>query len=765
MNLFAMSALSTAILSFFLAFFVIKKKFNSSLGRIWFFIGLSVGAWSLGLWGVIRADNLLEANVYQYLFSIGGILSPIAYFRFIVSLLKLEKEKGKEIFLIYVIGIILIVLSFFPIFKVGMELVEGTNANYWIVPGPLYYIFPFFFLFVIGYAIMLGMQNFVYQKGFLRSQVLYVLVAGVVVFLGGVTNFFPQITKVYPIGNYFLIIYLVSMAYVIVRFRLMGIKFIVSRLYVYLIVAVFTYIYFQYILYVHILALSSRANLFQLMLFDLFSSLVFAIILLPFLNYIQRSSDILFFRGQNPRQLIKDLSIKIGGVIDLMQLVSMLESEFKRLLGTEKISVLIAKKGSANEFMLLEVAKGKIKKMAVKKGFELFERLKLTKKLVLRDEILDEMGISRKIFYEMEHFEAEVAMPLRTHHKTIGLLFLSQKMTQDAYSKEDIEFIEIISSQVAVAIENARLYAEIKAFNKRLKLEVKEAIGDLENTNKDLTKTNLKLVFAYEKLHKLDRAKSEFLSIASHQLRTPLTSIKGFTSLLMEGTYGKVSNQVNVVLSKIFISNERLINLVEDLLNISRIESGRFVFDLKENEICPLLESVVDSFAVPAKAKNIEIEYHHPTKKIPPFVFDKNKMQELLSNLLDNAVKYTKEGIIKVTLKQEAKKIQITIKDSGMGIPKGETEYIFDKFQRGKGVTQVNTEGVGLGLYVCKKVIEAHNGKIWAESEGIGKGSEFFVELSSDFRPKLTNIQKQRLLQEKKLRMITNEESEGNGGK
>jgi len=754
MNLFAISTLLTAILSLFLAVFVAKKKFHTTLGRAWFFVGASVSIWSFGLWGVIRSSGLLEATLYQYLLDIGGILSPIAYFRFVVVLLGLEEKKRKELVLVYMFGMILVTLSFFPIFKIGMEPVEGTNFNYWIIPGPIYYFFPFFFLFLTCYSVFLGLRNYTLQTGFLRNQIIYVLVAGSIGFFGSITNFFPQIVKVYPVGNYFLILYVVAMAYAIIRFRLRGIKFIISRIYIYCIVAIFIYIYFQYMLYVHILVLSGTASLVQLTLFDLASSLVFSIALLPFLNYIQKSSDILFFRGQNPRQLIKDLSLKIGGVIDMKQLAITIDNELRKLLGTEKMFILILEKSDKKKFLRFDVSKGKVQKTSISVGIELFETLKSTKKIIIKDEISCETEIGRKVFQEMEYFDAEVAVLLMAHHRITGMLLLSQKMTQDAYNKEDIEFMQIIASQAAIAIENAKLYTEVKAFNKRLKIEVKSAVEDLENTNKDLTKTNLKLVFAYEKLHKLDRAKSEFLSIASHQLRTPLTSIKGFTSLLLEGTYGELSKSVETVLGKIFTSNERLIHLVADLLNISRIESGRFVFDLKGNDIQPLLEEIVDSFIVPAKNKKLKLEYKPPKKDIPSFVFDKNKMQELLSNLIDNSIKYTKKGFIKVSLKAENKKVLIKIKDSGMGISKGETDYIFDKFQRGKGVTQVYTEGVGLGLYVCRKVIEAHRGRIWAESAGVGKGSTFFVELRTDFKPKVTKLQKRRMVQKAKLAKI-----------
>ncbi|MDA3815579.1 MAG: HAMP domain-containing sensor histidine kinase [Patescibacteria group bacterium] len=303
------------------------------------------------------------------------------------------------------------------------------------------------------------------------------------------------------------------------------------------------------------------------------------------------------------------------------------------------------------------------------------------------------------------------------------------------YNDEDFQVLEIIGAQAAVSIDNAQLYSEVKEFNEKLEQKVEDATLELRSTNNELKDMNEKLVTAYEKLHQLDRAKTEFISIASHQLRTPLTSIKGFISLLLDGTYGKIKKNTQEVLEKVFISNERLIKLVEDLLNISRIESGKLVFNFSKGDITYLAKDIVESFELAAKNKKLKLEYRAPKKKVPEIFFDKDKIREVISNLIDNSIKYTKKGTVAVTVESDKDAVRVIISDTGMGIAKEELRYIFEKFQRGKDSSTTHTEGVGLGLYVCEKIIKSHEGKIWAESDGLEKGSRFIIQLNIDFQP------------------------------
>ncbi len=248
-----------------------------------------------------------------------------------------------------------------------------------------------------------------------------------------------------------------------------------------------------------------------------------------------------------------------------------------------------------------------------------------------------------------------------------------------------------------------------------------------------------KLANANDQLRKLDNAKSEFISIASHQLRTPLTAIKGFVSLLLEGSYGKLDPKQEDVLNKVYLSNDRLVNLVEDLLNISRIESGRMEFKFELRQAEDICQEVIDTFVIRAREHGLLLEYKKPAELLPKIMVDGAKVREVISNMMDNAIKYTPKG--GVTLKVEKVlgdtqsipspegSIRITVSDTGIGIPETELPYLFAKFSRGKDIKRLSAGGTGLGLYVGRNMIEASGGKIWAESGGQDKGSRFIIEL------------------------------------
>jgi signal transduction histidine kinase len=243
------------------------------------------------------------------------------------------------------------------------------------------------------------------------------------------------------------------------------------------------------------------------------------------------------------------------------------------------------------------------------------------------------------------------------------------------------------------------------------------------------------LAVANDKLRQLDKAKSEFISIASHQLRTPLTAIKGFVSLLLEGTYGQLPEAQKSALEKVYISNERLVQLVEDLLNISRIDAGRMEFDFQEAQVEDMVQEVVNTLELSAKAKKLYLEWKKPETPMPKIKIDITKIKEVISNMVDNAIKYTQKGGVKAKVESGNdqsgvnKVLRVIVSDTGMGMDKDELEGIFEKFQRGKQSSHYHTDGTGLGMYVGKKMVAEHKGRIWAESAGKGKGSRFILEL------------------------------------
>jgi len=276
-----------------------------------------------------------------------------------------------------------------------------------------------------------------------------------------------------------------------------------------------------------------------------------------------------------------------------------------------------------------------------------------------------------------------------------------------------------------------------------------KSIGAEVERKEQLQKMADSLAVANDKLRILDKAKTEFISIASHQLRTPVTAIKGFSSLLLEGSYGEVSAGVKGALEKVFVSSERLVNLIEDLLNVSRIESGRLTFTFEMGSLNDILQELYDSFILVAKAKKFYLDLKVPENPLPKIKMDAAKIRELISNFIDNAFKYTEKG--GVTVKAEiresgvvidedgfvkegekspyGKVIRVTVSDTGIGVPREEIPSLFKKFSRGKDVSRLHVGGTGLGLFVGKAIADAHHGATWVESDGAGKGSRFIIEI------------------------------------
>lgn len=245
----------------------------------------------------------------------------------------------------------------------------------------------------------------------------------------------------------------------------------------------------------------------------------------------------------------------------------------------------------------------------------------------------------------------------------------------------------------------------------------------------ELQQLSDKLAVANERLKQLDMEKSEFISIASHQLRTPLTAIKGYISLVLEGSYGEVPPSIQDIMNKVYTVNDRLTHLVEDLLNVSRIEAGRIQYNFEPTKLEGLVGELVDMFALTAKNKGLTLELKKPKTPLPELLIDPNKIKEVVSNIIDNSLKYTKEGGTTVSVEAGKGVARVIISDTGIGIKPENKARLFEKFTRTKETTKMVASGTGLGLYVGKNFVEAHGGKIWAESDGMDKGSRFIIEL------------------------------------
>ncbi len=254
----------------------------------------------------------------------------------------------------------------------------------------------------------------------------------------------------------------------------------------------------------------------------------------------------------------------------------------------------------------------------------------------------------------------------------------------------------------------------------------------LENSKMRVEESNIKLESANDKLKGLDQLKTEFLSLAAHQLRSPLTAIRGYTSMLLDGSYGSFEEKQKDAINRVFESSTHLSKVVEDLLNVSKIEAGGMKYEMAPFDMEKAAKDLATDLSVTAEKKGLKLTFTTDNKTPYTINGDMEKIRQVMLNIIDNAIKYTEKGSITVGLSKIADTgmIRLAVTDTGMGISPDEKEKLFQKFSRGAG-GKTNTGGSGLGLYLAKQIAEAHGGHIVIDSPGVGLGSTFSLELKA----------------------------------
>ncbi|MBI3443438.1 GAF domain-containing sensor histidine kinase [Candidatus Woesebacteria bacterium] len=323
--------------------------------------------------------------------------------------------------------------------------------------------------------------------------------------------------------------------------------------------------------------------------------------------------------------------------------------------------------------------------------------------------------------------------PVVVRDKPIGVLIFSMVKDEKEVSSSEKDLIRGFTDVVGLAVQNARLYTE------------------LEDTTEKLKRAN-------EKLKDLDKLKDEFVSVASHELKTPMTVIKSYLWLALSGKAGDLTDKQKDYLDKALGSTERLIRLVNDMLNVSRIESGRIVMNMQKVDLVKLGNEVL--FEVKPRADELGINIENKVSKVPEVLADPDKIKEVLINFIGNSIKFTpKGGKITISYGKEDKMVFSHVTDTGSGIEKENLGKLFQKFSLIKKSYVTNkkeTQGTGLGLYISKSIIELHKGKIWAESEGLGKGATFSFTLPEFNEKDLRDFQK-KIKDKKDLGLIHHE--------
>jgi signal transduction histidine kinase len=291
----------------------------------------------------------------------------------------------------------------------------------------------------------------------------------------------------------------------------------------------------------------------------------------------------------------------------------------------------------------------------------------------------------------------QVKLIVRRH--LVGVLVVGFYEPVGAVGEAQTLLIDRLSESIGVALDNKLLFEENQHIVRQLRV-------------------------SNNKLRELDEAKDDFVSMASHQLRTPLTSVKGYVSMVLEGDAGKINEAQRKLLTQSYYSSQRMVYLIADLLNVSRLRTGKFVINNAPVNLANLVEEEIMQLKETAANRNLKLTYDKP-KNFPELMLDETKIRQIVMNFSDNAIYYTPAGgHINIKLLDLEKTVEMRVEDNGIGVPRSERAHLFTKFYRAGNARQARPDGTGLGLFMAKKVIIAQGGALIFETKE-GKGSTF----------------------------------------
>jgi len=296
---------------------------------------------------------------------------------------------------------------------------------------------------------------------------------------------------------------------------------------------------------------------------------------------------------------------------------------------------------------------------------------------------------------ELEEIKAALIVPLKIENKLTGILLVGEKLSGDIFDEPELEVLAVLSNQVAISLENARLYEELASSNAQLM--------------------------------QASRLKSQFLASMSHELRTPLNSIIGFSKVLLNRLDGDLTERQETYIRSVHNSGTHLLQLINGILDFSRIEAGKLEMVSEELDLHDVIDECIESSVPLARGKQLKVEKSVPLE-LPRVVADRTKVKQILLNLLSNAIKFTAQGRIVVGVVAEPEVLHLSVADSGIGIREEDLARLFEPFQQLDNPVARGAGGTGLGLAISKKFVELHGGRVWAESRE-NQGSTFHFTL------------------------------------
>lgn len=672
---------------------VFLRNAQSRQHRLFLALSGSIASWMVSNAVFAQSPNDTFAYVLALIAYACASLTAVSFFFFVAEVSGVRVHGRRAII---AASIVFVISSLVPNFLATH--VEDLAIK--TTPFILVYALGLGALFISGIGMLLHAQR--HTRGQRRQQ-LGAILAGLV---GGISGgvLFNLVLPIF--GNYqftqvgpaFSILFVGASGYAIIRHRLFDLRAAIVRVaaYFFALLAVATiYVILAYVIVVPIVGDVAGEWVYVIL------AVAAAIAFPPIKQFFDRATRAVFYKNAYDTQHILD---QLGTLmVREVDVVRLLKKSMQLLGGAVKptgIEVVLAK----DHQQARVVSTGKAMKhtdsvMEVVRGKHIG--------LLVTDELADHGG---QAYQHLAAAGVAIVTPLVTSNATVGYLLIGYKSSGDAFTRQDIDLVHIFGDELAVAVQNALRFEEISHFNETLRGEVDEATSQLRESNR--------------KLHKLDEAKDEFISMASHQLRTPLTSVKGYLSMVLEGDAGKISEDQKKLLEEAYSSSQRMVYLIGDFLNVSRLQTGKFMLESTQVNLGELVSEEVDQLQATAARRAVKLEYHAPSN-FPDVIMDDGKMRQVVMNFIDNAVYYSRpNSSVHIEVVTSGRDITFAVHDTGIGVPPSERHHLFTKFYRASNARKVRPDGTGIGLYMAKKVITAHGGSIIFTSKE-NKGSTF----------------------------------------
>lgn len=698
-----------------LGLFILQRNSRALANRYFFALSVMISLWATANYFTEKA-SLITLNRFSnrlaYLFA---LWTMILIYQFCIKFFVTTNEKSKHSFAQWLMIILTSALSVSDLVA-GHVVRKGGNLTF--LPGKLVILYILILITILFFAVKKLLSKRVSADVQEKRQIKIIFIGFVSSVLLGifVTLIIPIMVDNFETAKYGPLLSLAlvgTISYAIVKYGLFDIRAVVAKAVVYtLLISTLAGLYLLLVFTITRSFLRTQQPIgynHDVQITYLIASLFVAFSFGPLKRIFDRLSNALFFRHDyDPQRLIDSFNKMLATSHTLFTLaentIKILNDNFR-----PEFSLVIINDQEIQKSNLY----GKTTHLFNREAFE----STLYKTMTPRTEVLLTDGleaINQEMYRMMKKVNAaalvQLSAPVGARVERVGYIIIGYKRSGQNFSQKDVDVLEIIANPLIIAIQNSIRLEEIEKFSETLKGKVEKATMQLRHSN--------------QKLKAMDETKDEFISMASHQLRTPLTSVKGYISMVLDGDVGHISPPQRKMLEQAFTSSQRMVYLISDLLNVSRLQTGKFVIEPVGSHLDQVVADEVNQLKESAKIHNLELIYDRPSD-FPTVYIDETKIRQVMMNFMDNAIYYTPAyGKVWVSLRASESSIEFTVKDTGMGVPKAQRHQLFTKFFRADNARTARPDGTGLGLFMAKKVVVAQGGAIIFESEE-GKGSTF----------------------------------------